>query len=107
MESFDRAGLHTGAVSGSLVWAIAVSLFVSLRIQAVPMLVVPVAVAAVPVFARSSRHARAADLGAAALMLAFVVISSFSIGMHYAPSFLLLLLAALAAPPTREARSRS
>jgi hypothetical protein len=101
MESFDRRYVHTVLLSCALTSTVAVGLLVALRIEAVPTLLLPVIVAAVPLFAKSGRFARAADLSAAALVLVFVILGSFSIGMYYVPAAVLLLLAGLAAPPSR------
>jgi cytochrome b len=59
-------------------------------------LLVPVVIAFVPVALRRTRVARAAVVGAALLLLAFVFLTGFSIGLLFAPSALAMVVAAFA-----------
>jgi hypothetical protein len=61
---------------------------------AMPVLLVPVAVAAVPVFAGGARHARTLRIGAAVLLAGWVLLSIASVGLLYLPAALLLAAAA-------------
>jgi hypothetical protein len=58
-------------------------------------LVVPIAIAAVPIALAGSRFRRAATASAAALLLAFSFVAGFSIGLFYLPSALAMLAAAV------------
>ncbi|HWJ16423.1 MAG TPA: hypothetical protein VNS10_21930 [Gemmatimonadaceae bacterium] len=62
-----------------------------------------VLVAAMPLVFRRTRFARAAALLSAALLLAFVVVGSASIGATYVPAAAFALLAAAATPASRPA----
>lgn len=69
-------------------------------------LVVPVAIALLPAALSRRRVPRVVAAGAAALLLAFVAVTGFSIGLFYLPAALAMVAAAFApAPRSRSARA--
>jgi hypothetical protein len=70
-----------------------------------PLLVLPVLFAALPLLAPGWRHQ--ATVTSAWLLLAFCMVSGFTIGYFYWPSFVLMVIAGYAGAHARRARARS
>ena len=64
---------------------------------------IPLLIALVPVCLAGGRHARRAEVVAAALLAAFVVVAGFSIGLFYLPAALAATVAARRSPPATPA----
>lgn len=59
-----------------------------------PILAVPVVLAAIPVALQRTRYVRGARIVAGTLLMAFVVVTGFSIGLYYLPSAVAMTVAA-------------
>lgn len=81
----------------AMIAAIVPSAMVYWGIEAVPSVVIPVLVAAVPLAGRTQRGFHALSFAAAMLMLLWVFLGGFSIGFLYVPCLVLLLNASLIA----------
>jgi len=87
-------------IMGAVVFTVAISLVVAIRIEAVASLFIPVLISLVPL---PTAHRRLTTLLAVVLMAAFVVLAIASVGILYAPALLLLFGAAAASwLPRRE-----
>ena len=77
----------------AVAWACATGVFVAVRIQAVPALVIPVILCAVPLFTVRPRTRGAVLLLSVFMMLVFVLLTSLSMGWFYVPCLIMLILA--------------